>query len=72
MSDNIYFDAIKRSYEKALEKPNTAENREWLKKRIDHVFKMCDIANVSRPVDYNISISNTGELEVFFAQQYTK
>ena len=62
---------INKYFQQALEKGNSPETREWLRGKLDRLFGVMDKANIPRPVDYNVTISDEGNLTIFFGQEYT-
>ena len=65
-------DILIKYWERAQQKENTPLTRKWLKNKIDFVFEYADKHNIERPVDFNISISQEGDIEVYFSKDYTK
>lgn len=51
---------------------NTAENRIIITEQINKFFKQIDDHSLPRPVDFNVSIGENNNIEVFFSKDWTE
>lgn len=63
--------AVEKVFEPFHNKPNTPEVRALLEHRMNKFFTMLDQKGYSRPIDFNIAIGDKGELQVFFAKDFS-
>lgn len=64
-------DGVRQIFQPFSELENNPENRIKLTERLDYYFAFLDTKGYSRPVDFNVTIGDTGELQVFFAKDFT-